>query len=100
MTIHKRFRICRRHFDLECFNGGCRRLLNTAVPSLYLSDEEELEIKQSTSRTIINEIDLIDQEVPLEDITYESISIEDDNPDEHFEFIVSTEPSNNRGRIT
>lgn len=42
MSIHKRYRICRRHFDSDCLNGGCRRLLNTAVPTLYL-DSTSLE---------------------------------------------------------
>lgn len=37
MSVHKRYRVCRRHFDSDCLNGGCRRLLNTAVPTLYLN---------------------------------------------------------------
>lgn len=40
LTVHKRYRICRRHFDADCLNGGCRRLLNTAVPTLHLSKLE------------------------------------------------------------
>lgn len=44
--VYTLFRICRRHFDKESLNGGCRRLLNTAVPTLYLkdttADEDEL----------------------------------------------------------
>lgn len=101
VTIQKRYRICRRHFDTECFNGGCRRLLNTAVPSLFLSGEIEMEIKQTTPRTTINEIDLEEQEAPLEEITYVPISIDDDNPDEHFELIVSTsvEQPKTRGKF-
>lgn len=35
--VHKVFRICRRHFDSSCMNGACRRLLNTAVPTLHLN---------------------------------------------------------------
>lgn len=41
MAIHKRYRICRRHFDSDCLNGGCRRLLNTAIPTLYLNSSQD-----------------------------------------------------------
>lgn len=34
--VYKQMRICRRHFGQESKNGGCRRLLNTAVPTLFL----------------------------------------------------------------
>lgn len=37
MAIYKRYRICRRHFDTDSMNGGCRRLLKTAVPTLHLN---------------------------------------------------------------
>jgi len=40
MAIFRQFRICRKHFDVDCFNGGCRRLLHTAVPTLYLTTSE------------------------------------------------------------
>lgn len=30
-------RVCRRHFDVDCFNGICRRLVPMAVPTLHLT---------------------------------------------------------------
>lgn len=90
MLIHKRHRVCRRHFDTECFNGGCRRLLNTAIPSLYLYDVKPL--RKSKSRSIVNDIDLLPQEVPIEEITYVPIALDEDNSNEHFELFVSTVP--------
>lgn len=36
--VYKQHRICRRHFDTDCFNGGCRRILETAVPTLFLAE--------------------------------------------------------------
>lgn len=37
MAVYKQYRICRRHFESSCMNGACRRLLNTAVPTLHLN---------------------------------------------------------------
>lgn len=37
MIVYKRYRICRRHFDSSSMNGGCRRLLKTAIPTLHLN---------------------------------------------------------------
>lgn len=37
--VYNLYRICRRHFDSDSLNGGCRRLLSTAVPTLHLNDE-------------------------------------------------------------
>ncbi|GAB0087852.1 Bleomycin hydrolase [Sergentomyia squamirostris] len=42
--VYSRYRICRNHFGKECFNGDCKRLMKTALPTLNLSgalDEEE-----------------------------------------------------------
>lgn len=100
MLIHKRHRVCRRHFDTECFNGGCRRLLNTAIPSLYLYDVKPL--RKSKSRSLANDIDLLPQEVPIEEITYVPIALDEDNSDEHgFELFVATVPetSSIRGKL-
>lgn len=35
--IFLHYRICRRHFAADSLNGGCRRLLGTAVPTLHLT---------------------------------------------------------------
>lgn len=40
MLVYKQYRICRRHFDGTSMNGGCRRLLKTAIPKLHLNLEQ------------------------------------------------------------
>lgn len=37
-VIFKRFRVCRIHFEKDCFNGECKKLLHTAVPSIHLAN--------------------------------------------------------------
>lgn len=78
MTIHRRYRICRRHFDSDCLNGGCRRLLNTAVPTLHLELEPELEcvrIDESGNLTV------------KENVVYLSMDAHEGVLDEHIELI-------------
>lgn len=41
ILIYRQYRVCRRHFDKDCFNGGCKRLLNTAVPTLFLNSSQK-----------------------------------------------------------
>lgn len=36
LLVYKQFRMCRLHFAIDCFNGACKRLLETAVPTLNL----------------------------------------------------------------
>lgn len=59
MAIYKRYRICRRHFDSEAMNGGCRRLLKTAVPTLHLNrncrDDDDDDTDDSQEPLLINE---------------------------------------------
>lgn len=92
VLIHKRYRICRRHFDSDCLNGGCRRLLNTAVPTLYLNDAgDRVEIDE------INESIDGDNDTLLalkQEITFVPVSNNDsDNgADEHFEVILTSKP--------
>lgn len=57
MAIYKRYRICRRHFDTDSMNGGCRRLLKTALPTLYLnSNIKEEYIDESMDDLTQNEL--------------------------------------------
>ena len=73
MAVHKRYRICRRHFDKSCLNGGCRRLLNTAIPTLYLEPSTEATIKSDK----IHEDGII------------ILPVEADNSEEHFELLLT-----------
>lgn len=70
MLVYKQYRICRRHFDTSCMNGGCRRLLKTAIPKLYLNqeansgdattDDDAIDLKMETDplmEYVINEMD-------------------------------------------
>lgn len=86
VSVHKRYRICRRHFDSDCLNGGCRRLLNTAIPTLYLN-QSPVKLKTKPPPNI-NQIDMITKPIQIEDITYLPVKHED-NPNEHFELIIS-----------
>lgn len=40
------YRVCRRHFAADCFNGGCRRLVNTAIPTLHLNSSGSTKKKE------------------------------------------------------
>lgn len=77
MTIHRRYRICRRHFDSDCLNGGCRRLLNTAVPTLHLDslESESVRIDESGNATV------------KPNVVYLSVAEGDNENDEHIELI-------------
>lgn len=90
MTVHKRYRICRRHFDNDCLNGGCRRLLNTAVPTLYLGASGQLKIKMDEDEI---EIDT------TENIVYVPISSNDDFHDEDEQFQVMLDESDEVGEV-
>ncbi|XP_052870148.1 bleomycin hydrolase isoform X1 [Anopheles cruzii] len=46
ILVFKSMRVCRRHFGSDCFNGECRRLLPSAVPSLHLNDERPVALVQ------------------------------------------------------
>lgn len=36
-VIYKQFRVCRKHFSDDSFNGACKRIMKSAVPSLHLN---------------------------------------------------------------
>lgn len=38
ILVYKQLRVCRLHFDNECFNGDCKKLKKTAVPTLKLGN--------------------------------------------------------------
>lgn len=81
MLIYRQYRVCRRHFDKECFNGGCKRLLNTAVPSLYLNSSQKLKIQEiiqlpslTTKPSNISYIERLEDEF-REEVNYDNNSI-------------------------
>lgn len=77
LAVHKRYRICRRHFDSDCLNGGCRRLLNTAVPSLYLKSPSK---NNKAERNVIES---------TADIVYVPVPIGDVDSEDHFELVLT-----------
>lgn len=79
MAVHKRYRICRRHFDSDCLNGGCRRLLNTAVPSLHLKSPSKLNIKPERNASVISS---------TREIVYVPMPIGDEDSEEHFQLVL------------
>lgn len=74
--MHKRYRICRRHFDSDCLNGGCRRLLNTAVPTLHLNPKQNAQLEESNNSI-----------ATARNIIY--IPVADADRDEHFELVLT-----------
>lgn len=48
MLIYRQYRVCRRHFEPDCFNGGCKRLLNTAIPTLFLNSLQKSKTHEIT----------------------------------------------------
>lgn len=83
MTIHRRYRVCRRHFDTDCLNGGCRRLLNTAVPTLHLEPESESVRIDEIGNLTVTKIE--------PNVVYLSVADEQSVIDEHFELIEAEE---------
>lgn len=81
MTIHRRYRICRRHFDSDCLNGGCRRLLNTAVPTLHLEPTESESVRIDETGNVTLESNVV----------YLSVGEADIENDEQIELIVPEE---------
>lgn len=87
MTVYKRFRICRLHFDVECFNGACKRLLNTAVPTLHLNSN--FKTREPTPENEYPTIEFLNDDgmscdtesQTYNDTTYEMLSSEDDDSD-------------------
>lgn len=77
MTIHRRYRICRRHFDSDCLNGGCRRLLNTAVPTLHLEPIETESVRIDEAGNLTTEPNVV----------YLAVAQGDNENDEHLELI-------------
>lgn len=71
--------MCRRHFDSDCFNGGCRRLLNTAVPTLYLKPSAESEQLLEESNNLITTVE--------KNILY--VPVAADDREEHFELVLT-----------
>lgn len=91
MQVYKRYRICRRHFDASGMNGGCRRLLKTAVPTLHLNlgqtcsdaehddDEEDIDLPMETDALAENLVGEVDEDSGIRDpVTYDLSEIKYD----------------------
>lgn len=44
-VVFKRFRVCRNHFAKNCFNGDCKKILPTAIPTLNLGNHVKIKSK-------------------------------------------------------
>lgn len=90
ILVQKRYRICRRHFDSDCMNGGCRRLLNTAIPTLHMNGpEKNLNVEETTE--LENEYIL----AVKDDLTLVPVGIDQikDDHEDHFEIIPTSKPT-------
>lgn len=82
ILVYRQYRVCRRHFDKDCFNGGCKRLLNTAVPTLYLHSSQKSKINEiirlpntlTTKPSNVSYIERLEDEF-REEINYDNNSI-------------------------
>lgn len=75
MIIYKQFRVCRLHFDKDCFNGGCKRLLNSAVPSLLLANSQRNVAKFLVYEKKMLELMRENSSITIGDDTFDLISI-------------------------
>lgn len=115
LVVYKQYRICRRHFDVDCFNGDCRRLVNSAVPTLYLNlDMHKSKIRTSPDKSPIVEYlsdhgedyeQLSEKPSILYDIDYveDNVAVDEEyiineNMDiQHDDFVVEEEQYSNTG---
>lgn len=93
ILVQKRYRICRRHFDSDCMNGGCRRLLNTAIPTLHMNGSPGKNLN-----LIVEETNDLESKYILavkDDLTLVSVGIEEtkDDQEKHFEIIPTSKPT-------
>lgn len=100
ILVYKQYRMCRLHFDNDCFNGACKRLLETAVPTLRLNLEtsnsskpkgsprlqlSENELEDHTIAIVLNSHDPIEYDTEyLENATEASTTLEDWRADQRF----------------
>lgn len=73
MLVYKQYRMCRLHFATDCFNGACKRLLETAIPTLRLNLETP---KAKGSPAELRENDLIFHGKPEDQTIDETIEYE------------------------
>lgn len=79
--VFRHYRICRRHFAPDSLNGGCRRLLGTAVPTLYLtvgngSDEDPA---QTHNASVTEQLTTLDVEVHPNKRTAAAVDVHEDD---------------------
>lgn len=93
ILVQKRYRICRRHFDSDCMNGGCRRLLNTAIPTLHMNRSPEKNLNSIVEETADLEsehIFALKNELTVVSVGIEEINDEEEN---HFPNIPTSKPT-------
>lgn len=81
MDIYRQLRICRRHFDDDSKNGACRRLLNTAVPTLHMNDDARTD---ESDKSALNESFYLEEEYIISDnidvIENQNLDVSTGNP--------------------
>jgi len=98
LTIFKQLRVCRKHFGPDSFNGQCKKLLNTAIPSLYINAstatrsktkllcyEEKIKKLLKTNTSIEQTLDLLQEEDSSDDLMNLKETLEAD--DEKYELV-------------
>lgn len=60
MQVYKLYRVCRLHFEPNCFNGACKRALNTAIPTIQLNLNKNNSFKYNINKP--QSIDMMEEE--------------------------------------
>lgn len=77
MIVYKQYRVCRLHFSKDCFNGGCKRLLNSAIPSLNLLNNQKNAAKFQLYEKKMIKLMRENSSITIGDDTFDLISVEE-----------------------
>ena len=94
IEIYKRMRVCRNHFEPWCLNGACKRLLNTAIPTIYLNGEDIPKIcqnsllkKRKNNETTVTIVKNPRYDIDIDHYDFQSENANDDYEDESDEVV-------------
>lgn len=60
LQVYKLYRVCRLHFAADSFNGICKRLLNSAIPTMHLNLSKNNLIRHKRNVITNHSIDMVE----------------------------------------
>lgn len=75
ILVYKQLRVCRLHFDKECFNGDCKKLKRTAIPTIKLGNISN-DLSKSANYDQIMVDNLKTNDVTIGEDVFELITLE------------------------